>query len=142
MAHGAAAAEPVGDLFGLGRAVLVVEDEPDLLEILGAVFAAEGYHTLLAADGEAAIHLARTERPALITLDLMLPKKSGHEVLAELAADPATRSIPVVVVSAYTGVLAPTAQVRAVVLKPFDVDRLLEIAARLTGAARPALERR
>jgi CheY-like chemotaxis protein len=115
------------------KSILVVEDEPEIQAILSTVFDEEGYLTRRADDGEAAVQLARSERPALITLDLMLPKKSGHEVLEELASDPATSAIPVVVVSAYTSELTWTPQVKAVVPKPFDLGHLLDLAAQIIG---------
>jgi CheY-like chemotaxis protein len=125
---------PSTGLDGVARkAILVVEDEPEIQDILSTVFGEEGYLTRRANDGEAAVRLARAEPPALITLDLMLPKKSGHEVLRELASDPITSAIPVVVVSAYTNELARTPQVRAVVPKPFDLGHLLDLTAQIIG---------
>lgn len=111
--------------------VLVVEDEPELLELLGQLFTQEGYRVLLAPDGEQAIQLALAGRPDLIVLDLMLPRKSGREVLSDLGADPTTSGIPVVVVSAYARSLVRPPQVKAVLDKPFDVWQLLGLTRRL-----------
>jgi CheY-like chemotaxis protein len=58
-----------------------------------------GYSVITAADGEEALRLAREQVPDLILLDMLLPKISGPDVLKALKADPATRSIPVIVIS-------------------------------------------
>ncbi|MBI3006926.1 MAG: response regulator [candidate division NC10 bacterium] len=79
--------------------VLIVEDEAEVARILEACLAEAGYRTLLARDGEEALHLAALHRPAVITLDLLLPGRDGWEVMAALKEDPATRGIPVVVLS-------------------------------------------
>lgn len=115
--------------------VLVVEDDPALADLLTELLTVAGYQAVGAGDGATGIQLARALRPALILLDLQLPRQDGHAVLAALAADPQTRAIPVVVVSGSAGGLRPTPQVRAVVGKPFDVGDLLATVARLSAAA-------
>lgn len=62
-----------------------------------------GFDTLLAGDGESGIKMARAERPDLILLDIMLPSNDGFEVLSTLKKDPALHSIPVVILSNFTG---------------------------------------
>ncbi|HEV8664182.1 MAG TPA: response regulator [Candidatus Methylomirabilis sp.] len=79
--------------------VLVVEDEPEVARAFEGCLADAGYRVLLARDGEEAVHLAGVHRPDVITLDLLLPGQDGWEVMATLKQDPATRGIPVVVVS-------------------------------------------
>ena len=79
--------------------VLIVEDETEVARALEACLAEAGYRVLLARDGEEAMHLAALHRPAVITLDLLLPGRDGWEVMAALKENPATRAIPVVVVS-------------------------------------------
>ena len=84
------------------KKVLVVEDDPAISDLLATVIGSEGLDTVPAFDGESALDLAQAEAPDLITLDLALPKKDGHEVLHALEANQRTRSIPVIVISAYT----------------------------------------
>lgn len=90
---GAVAASP-GD-----RRVLVIDDDPDSRLILTQLLADIGCETLVAAGGAQGLRLAREHHPDLITLDLLMPKMDGMEVLAELRSDPALARIPVVVVS-------------------------------------------
>ncbi|MHB1133027.1 MAG: response regulator [Chloroflexota bacterium] len=110
-----------------GKKVLVVEDDPAISDLLATVIESEGFDAVPAFDGEAALDLAQTEAPDLITLDLALPKKSGHEVLHALEANKKTSRIPVIVVSAYTSRLEQEdyQHVIFVVNKPFDVDDLV-----------------
>jgi two-component system phosphate regulon response regulator PhoB len=80
--------------------ILVVDDEPDALEILGFKLREAGYAPIFAKDGTRALTIARDERPDLIVLDLMLPEVDGLEVCKILRRDPATSSIPVIMVTA------------------------------------------
>src|SRR5205823_5462034 len=80
--------------------ILVVDDEPDALEVLGFKLKEAGYTPIFAKDGSRAITAARDERPALIVLDLMLPEIDGLEVCKILRRDPATAMIPVIMLTA------------------------------------------
>jgi two-component system phosphate regulon response regulator PhoB len=80
--------------------ILVVDDEEDLLELLGLTLRREGFETALAASGREALELARAERPSLVILDLMLPDLSGFEVCRRLRADESTADVPVIMLSA------------------------------------------
>jgi two-component system phosphate regulon response regulator PhoB len=80
--------------------ILVVDDEPDALEILGFKLKEAGYAPIFAKDGSRAIALARDERPMLIVLDLMLPEIDGLEVCKILRRDPATAMIPIIMLTA------------------------------------------
>jgi CheY-like chemotaxis protein len=79
--------------------ILLVEDsKPILMENQSALHKA-GYEVICAEDGESALRMAREHKPDLILLDMILPKMSGPEVLHQLKSEPATATIPVVVVS-------------------------------------------
>lgn len=84
---------------GGGPVVLVVEDEEQARELLTVYLEEGGYQVAYAVDGEEAIKKAREIKPYAITLDVILPKKSGFEVLQELKILPETRDIPVIIVS-------------------------------------------
>jgi DNA-binding response OmpR family regulator len=79
--------------------VLVVEDDRFLRRACEASLRHRGFDVIVAADGEEGLQLARAERPALVLLDLLMPKMSGLEVLRALKGDEATRGIPVLVLS-------------------------------------------
>jgi signal transduction histidine kinase/ActR/RegA family two-component response regulator len=79
--------------------VLVVEDDPQTSELIGLWLNEASYRVAHAFDGEQALQLARELKPYVITLDILLPKIDGWQVLQDLKADPATRDIPVIVIS-------------------------------------------
>jgi DNA-binding response OmpR family regulator len=104
--------------------VLVVDDEDPIRFICRVNLRDAGLHILEAADGETGISLARSERPDIILLDIMLPGMDGWRVAEELAADPRTAEIPIMFLSARS---EQTDQLRAYeaggiayVMKPFD----------------------
>lgn len=79
--------------------VLVAEDDVDQREIVSAMLELEGYKVVVAGDGEEAIKLAQNLRPAMIALDVILPRMDGWEVLHQLKNDETTRDIPVLIIS-------------------------------------------
>ncbi len=79
--------------------ILVVDDNPNLRELLRQQLGELGYHVLLANDGLEGVRLARTARPDLIILDIMMPEISGFDVAAMLKSDPDTRAIPILVLT-------------------------------------------
>lgn len=82
------------------RTVLIVDDEPDAVTIATSVLSdLDGVSVMSAADGEAGLQKARTEKPDLIVLDVQMPGKSGFDVFAELKEDAGTRAIPVVMLT-------------------------------------------
>jgi CheY-like chemotaxis protein/anti-sigma regulatory factor (Ser/Thr protein kinase) len=84
---------------GEEQVVLVVDDDPTALDLLGRTLQEAGVRVVTASEGQEALHLARTLHPAAITLDVLMPGIDGWEVLRELKADPATQDIPVIMVT-------------------------------------------
>lgn len=83
------------------RKILLVEDENEVIDMIKRQLDRTGeYTTLTATDGAIGIRLAREQAPALVVLDLMLPKMSGLEVCRVLKSDPATQRIPIVMLTA------------------------------------------
>ena len=80
--------------------ILVVDDEIYIVHILDFSLGMEGYEVVTALDGEQALEKARTERPDLIVLDIMMPKLDGYETCKMLKAEAETRNIPVILLSA------------------------------------------
>ena len=80
--------------------VLVADDEPDVVQLVTQNLAAAGYQVAKACDGQEALDKARRMFPALLVLDLMMPKLSGTEVLRALKGDPRTSQIPIIMLTA------------------------------------------
>jgi DNA-binding response OmpR family regulator len=80
--------------------LLVVDDEPEINKLVKRIFEKRGYRVLSAADGADALELVAQDRPDLILLDLNLPKIDGWEVCRRLKSDPATRDIPIIMLTA------------------------------------------
>lgn len=81
--------------------ILIIEDEQDVLDLLTTTLKkADGFNVVTATDGASGLRLAREERPALIVLDLMLPKMPGLEVCKALKNDGATKHIPIIMLTA------------------------------------------
>src|SRR5690242_11543235 len=118
--------------------VLIVEDDADTREMLGALLAIEGFHAVLAEDGLEALHLLRTVRrrapstPCLVLLDLTMPRLGGHEFRRAQLGDPTVATVPIAVMS---GALDAEQRAQALgavatVPKPIDFDTLLSIVRR------------
>jgi DNA-binding response OmpR family regulator len=112
------------------RKVLVVDDDPVIQRLLQVNFEMEGWKVVIADDGVAGLEAARAEKPDCILLDVMMPKKDGLTVAAELKADPDTAGIPVVLLSAkaQAGDLGAGMATGAdeYITKPFDPLELLD----------------
>ena len=117
--------------------VLVVDDDPVILKLLEVNFDMEGFSVLVARDGAEGIQVARDARPDLVVSDIMMPVKSGLELVTALKSDPSTADIPILLLSAkaqHNDVrLGLEAGADDYVTKPFEpldlvdrVNRLLE----------------
>jgi two-component system, OmpR family, alkaline phosphatase synthesis response regulator PhoP len=80
--------------------VLVVDDEIYIVHILDFSLGMEGYEVITALDGEQALERLKSDRPDLIVLDIMMPKLDGYEVCKAIKSNPATKHIPVILLSA------------------------------------------
>ena len=80
--------------------VLVIDDDPVILELLRVNFEIEGLNVICAADGEEGFRRARAERPDIVISDIMMPRRDGLQLLADLKADPTTADLPVILLSA------------------------------------------
>jgi CheY-like chemotaxis protein len=114
------------------KTILICEDEDTLRELV-RVSLGPGYHYVEAVDGVESLALARELRPDLMVLDLMLPRKSGVEVLADLRGDRFIGDTPVVVITAWTHAqqAAVAAGADRFVAKPFDPDELKTVVVEL-----------
>lgn len=83
------------------KKILVCDDEPHILESVTYVVRKLGFECLTALNGEDGLHLAKTERPDLLILDVRMPKLNGFEVCAQLKGDEATRGIYIIMLTAF-----------------------------------------
>jgi signal transduction histidine kinase/CheY-like chemotaxis protein/HAMP domain-containing protein len=108
--------------------ILSIDDDPDVIEILRKYLVPEGYSLIGALSGDEGLELALRTKPDLITLDIMMPKKDGWQVLRELKANPETREIPVIIHSIIDNrPLALSLGAVDVMMKPTDPKRLLTL---------------
>lgn len=112
------------------KKILVVDDEPDLVETVRYSLEMEGYQVLVAHNGEDGLNQARKDGPDLIILDLMLPKLDGYKVCRLLKFDERYKHIPVLMLTAKTQekdrLLGKETGADEYMTKPFDIDKLLE----------------
>jgi CheY-like chemotaxis protein len=107
------------------KTILICDDEASLRELVRAILNG-GYQFAEAADGLEALELVRELKPNLILADLMMPRVSGLELLAEVRKDPQFRELPIIVVTAFAGErdAALEAGADGFLAKPFDPDEL------------------
>lgn len=80
--------------------ILVVDDEPNIVKLVESRLKANGYDVVSAGNGKQGFEKAKEAKPDLILMDIMMPVMSGDEALAQLKADPATKDIPVIMLTA------------------------------------------
>lgn len=80
--------------------ILIVEDVPNVLELLEVTLRFKGYPVTVAKDGQEALDLIAKERPALVVTDILMPKLDGYALAYRLRTDPATKDIPIIFISA------------------------------------------
>jgi CheY-like chemotaxis protein len=118
--------------------ILIVEDDPDVREMLATLLTTEGFHAVGAEDGLEALHLLRIvrhrapEMPCLILLDLSMPRLGGNEFRRVQLSDPTVSNVPVAVMSGAVDIEQRAQALGAVatVAKPIDYDLLLDIVRR------------
>jgi DNA-binding response OmpR family regulator len=110
--------------------ILVVDDEPSIVRPLMFILKKNGYEVLTASNGEEGLALARAEKPDLIFLDVMMPKKNGYQVCEELKADPDYHDIYVIILTARGVELSEEEQHRIGIneftTKPFSPIKVVE----------------
>jgi CheY-like chemotaxis protein len=108
--------------------VLVVDDDPVVLELVGEILRDEGFQVTTAGNGQEALGRLRAGRPDLILLDLMMPVENGWEFLEHLRTHPVAATVPIVLLSASQklGEQAERLHVDDFLPKPFDIDDLLD----------------
>ena len=114
----------------MAKKILITEDSPTVLEILKSVLAEEGYEVIAASDGQQALNLAKTEKPDLMVLDLMLPKIDGYKVCRMLKFDEKYKDIPIIMLTARTKEsdenLGKEVGADAYIRKPFQPEVIID----------------
>src|SRR5262249_1840383 len=117
-------------LFRWKKTVLIIEDEPDIAGSLEARLKLDGFRVKLAKNGQEGVELARAEKPDLILLDIMMPLLNGFDVLNLLKTEPATKGIPVIVLTALPHVEDAENAFQAgaddFINKPYTNERLMQ----------------
>jgi CheY-like chemotaxis protein len=124
----------------MAKKILVIDDEKDMQVYLGTLFRRAGYEVATAYNGEEGLELAKSFRPDLITLDIMMPKQSGVKAYHGLRTSPEMKSIPVIVLTGLTkqedffgDSLGDLPRPEALVEKPIVREEFLEKARKLLG---------
>ncbi|MCL5124656.1 MAG: response regulator [Deltaproteobacteria bacterium] len=129
----------------MARKILVIDDEPDMVTFLSTLLEDNGYEILTAVDGDEGLHKVKTERPDLVSLDLLMPNKTGIKMFRELRKDPDISNIPVVMVTGFATDDAPNMDFKkwinersirppeAYIEKPVDTVNLLNEIKRILG---------
>ncbi|MEL7105114.1 MAG: response regulator [Pseudomonadota bacterium] len=123
--------------------VLIIEDEPNIIEAVRFILSRDGWAVDTHSDGATALDAVARRRPDLIILDVMLPNRSGYDILADLRAAPATQAIPVLMLTArgqsMDRELALKVGADRFMTKPFSNAEVLDTVRELTRTGRPAL---
>jgi len=118
------------------KLILVVDDDPDLVEAVSMKLEAQNYRISKAYDGVEALEQIKKEKPALVILDVMMPRKNGWKVCEEIKKDDNLKNIVVVMLTAvadavqttsYTHHDGKTTMADDYIPKPIDLDKLVEI---------------
>jgi DNA-binding response OmpR family regulator len=113
------------------RTVLVVDDDPGVLEVLDLALTAEGYRVVLARNGREALDQAAETHPSLMLVDLMMPVMDGWQFVRACREQEFAQQTPVIILSAARNVEQAVHElgVQAVIAKPFNLDHLLDLVA-------------
>ncbi len=113
----------------MAKTILIVEDDPKSLKLTNDLLKISGYATIQATDGIQGVELAKKMKPDLILMDIMMPKKDGYAACHDIKADPGTKNIPVVMLTAVgydlNKMLAKQYGANGYVTKPFDRQQLI-----------------
>lgn len=111
------------------KKILIIDDEPEILELISRCVEAGGYQVISADTGAKALHKAKTESPDLIILDMMLPDVQGSNICAQLKSDPKYQFIPIILLTArdrdYDRDIGMAVKADAYITKPFQHDFLM-----------------
>ena len=110
------------------KKILIIDDEPEFVDIIKMRLEAQGYEVLSANDGQSGLEKAGKERPNLILLDILMPKKDGYTFVRELKKDESLRHIPIIVLTGKPQMkdLFEMEGITDCIAKPFDSQELID----------------
>lgn len=117
----------------MAKKIMVVDDDPAIVEYLVSIFSERGYATCSAEGGEKALEIMERERPDLLTLDLEMPEEWGPRFYRKFSQKPEFKELPVVVISGLSGIHLAIRKAVATVNKPFDPQKVLDIVEKTIG---------
>jgi CheY-like chemotaxis protein len=122
------------------KKILIVDDEPAIIDVLGSRLKATGFETCAARDGQEAMEKVENEKPDLIIMDVLMPRMSGFEAMTKIRENPKSRKIPVLVISARSSMKDYFSGITGVefILKPFEPKDLVARIGLLLGEASAA----
>jgi len=122
------------------KKILIVDDVPVIIEVLGARLVTAGYEVCSARDGVEAIEKVESDKPDLIIMDVLMPKMTGFEAMRKIRDNPKSRHIPAIVISAKASLKDFFADMSGVefIAKPYDSDKLLARVEALLRGGNPA----
>ena len=117
----------------MAKKILVIDDDPIVVKYLKTLFDDNGYETATACDGAEAEDIVKKVKPDLITLDLEMPKEWGPRFYRKMTKDDELKDIPVIVISGLSDPKHAIKKAIAVIRKPFDEAKLLDIVKNTIG---------
>lgn len=114
----------------MAKKILLVDDEPDLLEVTRMRLEKSGYEVIAAANGKDALNALQRVAPDMVLLDLLLPDIRGEEICRKIKSDPKFKDIPVILFTASTSAVAQISLeygAQGYINKPFEAEELLKM---------------
>lgn len=125
----------------MSKRIVLVEDEPNIIEAMSFILSRDGWDVITHANGETATEAIRGAAPDAVVLDVMLPGRSGYDILRELRADPGFMRLPVLMLTARgqkkDRELAAELGVTRFMTKPFSNAEVVGVLNEIVGAAHP-----
>ncbi len=116
------------------KRVLIVDDEPEVVELISIVLDRDDLQLLETYDGDEALEIIRAQRPDLMITDLMMPGLDGIELCKRVKADPASNSMMIITMSARRELYSEDCGADEFIRKPFDITHVVETVDRLLAA--------
>ena len=117
----------------MAKKIMIVEDDPSIIDYLADLFQDNGYETCTAANGAEALEIVKAENPDLITLDFEMPESWGNIFYRKIQKKEKYQNIPIIVISGIDAEFPQLEKAVATLRKPFDREELLEIVKKTIG---------